>query len=434
MTRKMFLLGVLFLLTGLFVFARGSQQQSAPAGSRSQPVTVKYAFWGSPQALGVEAEIVAAFEAKNPNIKIEPVVSGYGDYHTKLLTMIAGGSAPDVMRISTQFLPDLVASKGLVDIGKMAREHNYDLSKYFKEGLDDCSWEGVLYGLPWGTAPIYALLNLAMFEEAGVPPPSYDWTIDEFVQITKALTSGSGADKKYGFAMEIQGDLYGLYPFLWANGGQLLDESRRTFMLDKPEAYEAIQQLAELYQGGYIPPETLLIGTHSASMPSWFINNKLAICLGAAATVLSAQNGGAKFGVWPLPSGKTTHTTVVKSNTTSISASTQYPEEAWKFVTFARGDEGETFYTKAKRVPPSIDDPKYWDFYIDPNLYPQNIKEVTGLIFEKYGNIALVRRGYLELEQLLTPVLQNVLLGNVTAERAMKDIAPRAQAILDKTN
>jgi multiple sugar transport system substrate-binding protein len=431
--KKICLGGLFFLLAGFFVFATGSRQQSAAPGS--QPVNVKYAFWGAPEALGVEAEIISAFEVKNPEIKIEPVVSGFGDYHTKLLTMIAGGSAPDVMRISTQYLPDFVFSKGLRDIDKMARDHNYDLSRYYKEGLMDCSIDGVLYGLPWGTAPIYMIMNMTMFEEAGVPLPSYDWTFDEFIEITKKISSGTGADRKYGFAMEIQSDLYPMYPYIWANGGELLDASRKRFQLDQRPSYEAVQKIAELYQGSYMPPETLITGTQTASVPTWIINNKVAMFQGTAAVVLMLQNAGVKFAVYPLPSGRaTSHTTVVKSNTTSISTNTKYPEEAWKFCAFARGDEGETFYMQAKRVPPSIDDPKYWDLYLDADKYPRNIKEVTGLIFEKYGNLASVRRGYLELEQLITPVMQNILLGQVSAEKGIKDISGRAQAILDKSN
>jgi multiple sugar transport system substrate-binding protein len=431
--KKICLLGLFFLLTGFFVFATGSRQQSAATGS--PPVNVKYSFWGSPEALGVEAEIISSFEAKNPDIKIEPVVSGFGDYHTKLLTMIAGGSAPDVMRISTQYLPDFVFSKGLRDMDRMARDHNYDLSRYYKEGLMDCSIDGVLYGLPWGTAPIYMIMNMTMFEEAGVPLPSYDWTFDEFIEIAKKISSGTGADRKYGFAMEIQADLYPMYPYIWANGGELLDVSKKRFQLDQRPSYEAVQKIAELYQGSYMPPETLITGTQTASVPTWIINNKVAMFQGTAAVVLMLQNAGVKFAVYPLPSGRaTSHTTVVKSNTTSISTDTKYPEEAWKFCAFARGDEGETFYMQAKRVSPSIDDPKYWDLYLDADKYPRNIKEVTGLIFEKYGKIASVRRGYLELEQLITPVMQNILLGQVSAEKGIKDISVRAQAILDKSN
>jgi multiple sugar transport system substrate-binding protein len=274
-----------------------------------------------------------------------------------------------------------------------------------------------------------------MFEEAGITLPSYDWTFDDFIRLAKAVSSGTGADRKYGFAMEISSDLYPIYPYVWANGGDLLDSSRKNFRLDRPEAYEAVQKIAELYQGGYMPPETLIIGTFSASMTTWFVNNKLAMFQGSAGNILMLQSSGVKFGVWPLPSGKnTSRTTVVKSNTTSISVTSKHPEEAWRFAAFLRGDEGETLYTKAKRVPPSIDDDKYWDYYLDVNSYPKNIKEVTKLIFTKNGRLAQVRRGYLEMEQLLTPVFQNVMLGNATAERAMKDVAPRVQAILDKSN
>jgi hypothetical protein len=57
---------------------------------------------------------------------------------------------------------------------------------------------------------------------------------------------------------------------------------------------------------------------------------------------------------------------------------------------------------KAKRVPPSLMGDKYWDAYINPNLYPKNIKEVTNLVFSKYGRLAPLRKGYLELEQYIT--------------------------------
>jgi multiple sugar transport system substrate-binding protein len=279
------------------------------------------------------------------------------------------------------------------------------------------------------------ILNMDMFEQAGVPLPSYDWTFDDFTALARKLTTGTGADKKYGYAMEIQGDLYGWYPFLWANGGSILDQEMKKFTLDQTAGHQALQQVADLYRGGYMPPEVLIIGTFSASMTTWFVNSKLAMFQGSAGNILMLQSSGVKFGVWPLPSGKTTsRTTVVKSNTTSISLDSKHPEEAWRFAAFIRGDEGETLYTKAKRVPPSIDDDKYWDYYLDANSYPKNIKEVTKLIFTTNGRLAQVRRGYLEMEQTLTPVFQNVMLGNATAERALKDVAPRVQAILDKSN
>ena len=89
---------------------------------------------------------------------------------------------------------------------------------------------------------------------------------------------------------------------------------------------------------------------------------------------------------------------------------------------------------EAKRVPPSIKGEKYWELYLGDGEYPTNIQEVTDLVFGTYGRLAPVRKGYLELEQLLTPICQNIMLGNTTAKEAMTEIAPNAQAILDRSN
>ena len=431
MKRISIVLLMLLVLCG-FVFASGKSEDTS--SSSDDEIVITYAFWGSPDAIGVEADVIAAFEAKYPNIHVEPVVSGYNDYHTKLLTMIAGGSAPDVMRISTQYLPDLASSGGLLDIGAEAEKRGYDLSMYYEEGVEDCSYEDICYGLPWGTAPVYMLVNVDMFEEAGIPLPSYDWTIEEFDQIVRALSKGEGEDRQYGFAMEIQSDLYPMYPYVWANGGDLLDETRTKFTFDQPEAYEAIQMIADLYQDGCMPPETLMVGTQTASVPSWFINDKVAMFQGTAANILTIQQSGKRFEVWPLPSQPGVPTTVVKSNATAISKDSKNLEAAWLFATFARGDEGESLYMEAKRVPPSIKGEKYWDLYLGDGEYPTNIQEVTDLVFGTYGRLAPVRKGYLELEQLLTPICQNIMLGNTTAKEAMTEIAPNAQAILDRSN
>ena len=430
--KKISLMLIFIMIIGFTVYGGGTDE--IQDSSDEDKIVLTYAFWGSPDAIGVEADVIAGFEEKYPNIHIEPVVSGYNDYHTKLLTMIAGGAAPDVMRISTQYLPDLASSGGLLDIGEEAEKRGYDLSIYYEDGLEDCSYNGVCYGLPWGTAPVYMLMNVDMFEEAGIPLPSYDWTLEDFEELVRAFSKGEGENRQYGFAMEVQTDLHPVLPYVWANGGDLLDETKTEFVFDQPEAYEAIQMLADLYQDGCMPPETLMVGTQTASVPSWFINDKVAMFRGTAANILTVQQANKRFEVWPMPSGINSETTVVKSNATSIAKDSEHLDAAWLFATYLRGDEGESIYMEAKRVPPSIKGDKYWDLYLGNGEYPTNIKEVTDLVFEKYGRLAPNRKGYLELEQLLTPICQDIILGNVSAEEAIKKVAPAAQAILDKTN
>jgi multiple sugar transport system substrate-binding protein len=417
-----------------FAHARGKEEAAVP--SAEQPTTVQYAFWGNPDAIGVEEDIINAFEAKNPSIKIEPVVSGYGEYHTKLLTMIAGGAAPDVMRISSQFFLDFLKAGALREISDLVKKANIDLEAYYRAGIDENSHEGKLYGLPWGTAPLYMLLNLKMFKAAGLSPPPLNWDWNEFVRLIKNLTKGSGADKQYGFALVIGSDLFPIFPFVWQNGGNLFDASRKKFTLDQPEAYEAIQRLADLYQQGYMPQEMMNMAAHSTA-PRWFVNDKLAMYQGTASEILTIQNvEGTEFEAWTMPNGENRRTTVVKSNTIGISPGTKKLDAAWTFVEFLRGPsgEGETLYMKAHRIPPTINDDKYWAMYSDPNKHPKLIAKNTAEIFATYGHLVPLRPGYLEAEQLVVPVVQGVFLGQTTAEKGMKSIAPQVQAVLDKSN
>jgi multiple sugar transport system substrate-binding protein len=57
----------------------------------AEKVEVKYSFWGNPDAIGVEKDIIDAYEKANPDTTVTPIAVDYTNYHAKLLTMIAGG-------------------------------------------------------------------------------------------------------------------------------------------------------------------------------------------------------------------------------------------------------------------------------------------------------------------------------------------------------
>ncbi|WP_319559596.1 sugar ABC transporter substrate-binding protein [Marispirochaeta sp.] len=415
------------------ILSAGAQNEKA-VSEQQATTTIQYAFWGNPDAIGVEEEIINIFEAKNPGIKIEPVVSGYDDYHTKLLTLLAGGVPPDVVRIDSYFFQDFMRAKALREISDLIDRDGIDLSKYYPLGVQENTYADGIYGLPWGTAPLYMLLNLKMFRDAGVPLPPMDWDWKDFARITKTLTKGEGAEKQFGFATSVR-NLSSILPFVWANGGDLFDPSMTYFAFDKPEAYEAIQKLADLYREGYMPQDALNAPSNTV-LNRWFVNNKLAMMGGAASDILTIQNvEGTEFEAWPLPNGRIKKTTVYKSNIVGISSQSKKIDQAWTFLKFLRGPEGvgEELYMKAHRIPPTIDDQKYWEMYADPLKYPKQIAENTTEISKKYGRLLPLRPGWLEVQQLLTPVFQAIFLGEITAEKGMKDIAPSVQAILNKS-
>jgi multiple sugar transport system substrate-binding protein len=402
------------------------------AGAQAK-TTIKYAFWGNPDAIGVEKDIIEEFEALNPTIKVEPVVSGYSDYHTKLLTMIAGGAAPDVMRVDSYYFSDFMKVGALKAIDDLVKKDKIDLSSYYKQGIEECTYSGKLYGLPWGTAALYMFINLDVLEKAGVKMPSNDWSWDDFVAICKAVSKGDGANRVYGFAYE-GGTISTILPFVWANGGDLFNADRTKFTLDQPAAVQAIQRLADLLKQGYLPPET--VSATADINTRLFVNGKVAMRMGSAAEILSTQKvEGVRFEVMPMPNGKIKNASVFKSNIIGIATGSKKQEAAWTFLKYLRGPEGkgETLYMKAKRMPPTMDSSVYWGLYADATKFPKMVEANSKAISKSYGHKLPLRAGWLEVEQLVKPALQLVFTGDKTAEAAMKEIAPKVQAVMDRT-
>lgn len=395
--------------------------------------TIQYAFWGNPAALGVEKDIIEEFEKTYPNIKVEPIAVGYNDYHTKLLTLIAGGMAPDVMRIDSFYFADFMKVHALKDITKLIKRDSIKMESYYQAGLVDSMYKGKYYGLPWSTAPYYMVVNLKMFNDAGIPLPTNDWKWDDFIKIAKALTKGEGANRQYGFADDFQ--MFHLFPWIWGEGGDIFNESRTKFTFNSKVAVNKIQQLADLCQQGIFPDPAQF--PNAEVLNRWMVNNKVAMRIGSALELLSLQQvDGFEFEVLPFPGGSvSSRTTIFKSNTVGISSSTKKEAAAWTFLKFLRapGMRGEVLYMQAKRMPPTVDSPELWKIFADPTKSPRKIAEVTQACASKYGHALPLRAGWLEIQGLINPKLQMVFTGQKTAEDAMKEITPRIEEVMRRT-
>jgi ABC-type glycerol-3-phosphate transport system substrate-binding protein len=146
---------------------------------------------------------------------------------------------------------------------------------------------------------------------------------------------------------------------------------------------------------------------------------------------------GLEFESLPFPgTPKCPRVTTYKSNIIAISASTKKEKAAWKFLKFLRapGERGEILYMQAKRIPPTVDDPKLWEIFADPTKSPKRVAEVTQLIAKSYAHLLPLRSGWMEITGELLPQLQRIYAGQISAERGMKEIAPKIQAIMNRTN
>lgn len=413
-------------IAGLVV-AGGAQETAAdPTG----PVTIDYSFWGNPVAIGVEQDIIDAYHARQDQVRVAPVVSGYGDYHAMLLTQLAAGSGPDVMRVDSYYFQDFQGLNALRAIDDLVERDGLDLSVYYQQGIEENTYQGDLYGLPWATSSLYMFLNLDVFEAAGVPVPDFDWTVDDFEEIARRLTG----DGRYGYGIGL-GTVSAVLPFIWAEGGDLFSPDRARFAMNEAPAIRALERIARMYAEGTIPEDSVTADANA--LTRWFVNGQIGMRMGAVSEILSTQAvEGVRFEVINMPTGPNEpNTTVYKSNIVGINARTRDLEPSWDFLKFLRGPdgEGEELYMIAKRMSPSIADERYWALYADPTRYPRLVEPNSKLIAEQYGRLLPLRPGWLEVENIVRPELQGIMTGAVSAQAAMDRIAGDAQAVLDRT-
>ncbi|MDF2921586.1 MAG: hypothetical protein K0R57_500 [Paenibacillaceae bacterium] len=194
-----------------------SPQPGEASTGQQQQTTLKFYHWYNEET-GNWKKVIAAFEAKYPDIKVEslPLVDNVNatEYLKKLDLLTASGESMDVIMFHDAGEYSKRAKVGLLE----------PLDPYLsKAGLKmqdeyytDTRVDGSYYGLPAKYVLNMMLLNKTQLDAAGLPVPK-DWTWEDFAEYAKKLTNGEGASKHYGAYLR---DQYYHYTFMTSSLGE----------------------------------------------------------------------------------------------------------------------------------------------------------------------------------------------------------------------
>ncbi|MBK5262186.1 MAG: sugar ABC transporter substrate-binding protein [Peptostreptococcaceae bacterium] len=304
--------------------------------NNSKTVTLSFMGWAqSPLETQAVKEGIATFEAQNPNIKIQytPSVSG-DDYKAKLLSSIAGGSAPDVFFINARDYR-IFAGKGvLLDITNRFLE-NFPLDDFITSSRTIMQIDGHVYGISSCTVSPIVFYNKDIFDKKGIPYPSSDpnhsWTIDQFRETAKKLT-GDGVFGVYG--METVQDT--LYAQLLSGGAKPFSDDYTKSTIDSPETRKVLETIKAIrVKDGSAPSAATLDGA-GMNAQQMLMTGRVAMLVDGSWSLQQLTTTDFNVGIAPLPSYGNVLTTGT-AHLHAISATTNHPEEAWKFVTFLSG-------------------------------------------------------------------------------------------------
>jgi multiple sugar transport system substrate-binding protein len=136
--------------------------------------------------------VVDAYMAEHPNVTITYEFSGFGDHWTILATKAAAGDLPDVIQQDYAYFIQYVTDGLIVPLDPYVESGLIDLSNVPDEAVDGGRVNGELYALNLGTNSQSFVIDLDLFEEAGVDVPAPDWTWADFEETATALHDALG--------------------------------------------------------------------------------------------------------------------------------------------------------------------------------------------------------------------------------------------------
>ena len=149
---------------------------TAAAGAGPEKTVVVWSFWGTedPAFIENQRKLAQPFMDAHPDIEVEPVPTS-DRYNEKVLTMLAGGSKLDAVKINSSFLARFVAEGVLRPLDEMVEaDAAFKLDEFYPYTIaQNCQiHNGKLYGLPNGESARVVYFNVDMFKEAGLADPA----------------------------------------------------------------------------------------------------------------------------------------------------------------------------------------------------------------------------------------------------------------------
>jgi multiple sugar transport system substrate-binding protein len=395
-----------------------------PAAASKEKVTIKVMTFLAYDTPEVEPAIAAEFMKQNSDVIVELESVPFGDYFTKLRTLIAGGQAPDVVSLNIENMAAFASLGALQDLAPYIAKDQYDLSQYYESTLGMTEFEGKQYGLPASFSTVVLFYNKDLFDKAKISYPDGTWDWNKLIEAGKALTmdtNNDGITDQFGYSSA-------WWPaYLYMNGADIFSKDMSKCALTDPAAVEALQKMTDLSLVEKVAPTRGDLSTSS----DWdmFMAGRLAM-FPVGPWALSPFQGITTFqwDVADMPK-MNQQATFLFGNALAITSDSKNKDAAWEYMKFAAGEKGGRIRQNA-------------GYEISPvKVVAENefLKSMEGkqpehgalfMTATSYAHLPPVHPRWSEIHDSIWPELEMALLGETTVQDAMTTACKSVDAIL----
>ena len=203
------------------------------SGSSSSGGKVNIVLWHGYVDVEGNALNAAAkrFNATHPKIHVTVQNYGNADYALqKVLTAIRGGSYPDIVYLYGSWAANMARTPKAVDVAPLIKDDpSINWNDFWPAERQAVTVGDKIVGVPALVDNLALVYNKKLFDQAGIPHPTADWTWDDLRAAAKKLTD-PGA-KQFGWAYVADGSEDTVWRFdalLWQAGGDILTPEAST--------------------------------------------------------------------------------------------------------------------------------------------------------------------------------------------------------------
>ena len=346
---------VLAVALGVAGCGGGSTESSGSGGSSASPDAsaegvpargdADLVIWTDALKIDAVKKVAEPFaETNGITVDVQAVSN---DLQAAFITANSAGNGPDVVVGAHDWIGNLVQN-GAIDPLQLTPDQ---LSGYSQKAVDATTYDGQLYGLPYG------IEALALYRNTDVVP-------QEPKNLTAAVDSGLQAVKagKVDSALNLpvgeNGDAYHMEPILTSMGGYLFGTTPEgaydptDLGLDSPGAIAAGEKISQLAKQKVLRPS--ISGDNSIAL---FTGGKAAFLVSGPWALADVKSSGVKYAIQPIPgfAGEEPAEPFMGAQSFMVASGGQNAAFAQEFVTVgANTEEAMTTMYENASLPPSM--------------------------------------------------------------------------------
>ncbi len=348
--------------------------------------------------------LIQAFEAKNPDIRINLVEAPNDtnleeDLYTS--AFLLGSSPYDLVYMDIVWAPKFAAAGWLQDLTD--RVSPVELAAFIPADVEGGRYEGGLYRIPFRSDVGMLYYRKDLLQQAGYKPPE---TFADLMQASQTLQD-QGATR-FGYVWQgrqYEGAVAMFVEVLKGHGGFWIDPQTQAVGLDQPAAVQAVEFLRSTIALGVSPPSVTTYNEDEALRP---FQSGEAVFMRSWPFAWPQVNGPdspirGKVDIQPMVHAPGAESGACQGGWgLGISKTTKYPEAAWRAIQFFTSEAAQRQFILENAYVPSrrslFNDPQIVQKY---SYYPRLLEVVDSAVLRapiaQYAQASDILQRYLSV-------------------------------------